>query len=265
MITSRHNPSIKLIRSLRQRREREQTGLCFIEGIRIVAEAIQLGATVELLVTAPTLLTSPFGRQVVEEVRRSGIPCLEVSAEVFESFSAKDGPQGLGAVVRQRWQRIVEVVPGGELCWVALESVADPGNLGTILRTGDAVGAAGVILLGQATDPYDPAALRASMGAVFSQRLVRATSEELAQWKQEHNWYVVGTSGAALDDYQAVTYPAPLVLLMGSEREGLSPQLRALCDGLVSIPMVGRSDSLNLAVSTGVVLYEIFNQRRRGK
>jgi TrmH family RNA methyltransferase len=124
------------------------------------------------------------------------------------------------------------------------------------------VGAAGAILLGPTTDPYDPAALRASMGAIFSQRLVRATFDEFAAWKRGAPYAVAGTSGAAPHEYRAVAYPRPLVLLMGSEREGLSPQQQALCDLLVSIPMVGRSDSLNLAVATGVVLYEIFQQRR---
>jgi TrmH family RNA methyltransferase len=168
----------------------------------------------------------------------------------------------LGAVLKQRWERLADVRVGDELCWVALESIADPGNLGTILRTCDAVGAGGVILLGASTDPYDGAALRGSMGAIYNQRLVRASWDEFVRWKQQHGYTVVGTSDKAATDYQSMRYKAPLVLLMGSERQGLSAEQQAACDAMVSIPMTGRSDSLNLAVATAIVLYELFNQKR---
>jgi TrmH family RNA methyltransferase len=148
---------------------------------------------------------------------------------------------------------------------VALSSIQSPGNLGTLLRTADAVGAAGVILLGDGVDPYDPAAVRASMGAIFSQRFVRASTRELAAWKRRSGALLVGTSPAAPTDYQALTYPPSLVLFMGHERQGLSPEEQALCDELVRIPMVGSSDSLNLAVATSVMLYEVFNQHRAGR
>ena len=262
LISSHSNARVKQVRALRQRKERERTGLFFVEGIRLVGEAVQTDAELETLVVAPELLTSVFGQGLVERQRWKGVACLEVTAEVFESISAREGPQGIGAVVRQQWAALADVTPGDELCWTALVAVQDPGNLGAILRVSDAVGGAGVILVGASTDPYDPAAVRGSMGAVFSQRLVRATFEELSAWKAASPFAVVGTAGDAPHDYQAVGYPRPLILLMGSEREGLSPQQRAVCDILVRIPMVGRSDSLNLAVATGVVLYEIFNQRR---
>ena len=262
MISSRNNPAVKQIRGLRQRKEREASGLYFVEGIRIVAEAVQSGAPIEQIVVAPDLLASPFARDLVQQQRQAGVPCLEVTADVFETLSAKEGPQGLGAVLRQHWDLIDDVRIDQELCWVALHAVADPGNLGTILRTADAVGAGGVMLLDHCTDPYDPAALRGSMGAIFGQRLVRAQWNEFVAWKQEHSYAVVGTSDAATTDYQALRYASPLVLLMGSERQGLNVQQQSICDAVVRIPMVGRSDSLNLAVATGVVLYEILNQRR---
>ena len=164
IIASQSNAKIKEIRSLRQRKEREQTGLAFIEGIRIVAEAITLPGAVKMLVVAPELLTSTFGQEIVQAQKQSGTPCLEVTAEVFKSISLKDGPQGIGAVVYQRWESLARVRLSDERCWVALDAVQDPGNLGTILRTADAVGAAGAILLGNATDPYDPGAVRASTG-----------------------------------------------------------------------------------------------------
>jgi TrmH family RNA methyltransferase len=140
-----------------------------------------------------------------------------------------------------------------------------PGNLGTILRTCDAVGGAGLILVGPATDPYDPAAVRASMGAVFSQRLVRASREELAAWKRRHTCLVVGTSPAAAAHYRTVSYRPPVVLCMGSEGHGLSQDLKALCDVMVRIPMVGRCDSLNVGVAASIVLYEIEHQHRAGR
>ncbi len=262
IISSLSNPKIKQIRSLRNRKEREQTGLAFIEGIRIVAEASETPGAIEMLVVAPELLSSQFARELVEAQKMQGIACLEVTADVFKSLSLKEGPQGIAAVIRQRWEALehVRLDLDNEFCWVALDAVQDPGNLGTILRTCDAVGCSGVMLLGRSTDPYDPTALRASMGAIFSQRLVKANFEEFAAWKQQHQYPVIGTSGAATIDYQSISYHFPTILLMGSERQGLSPEQQAICDVMVRIPMVGRSDSLNLAVATGVVLYEMFRQ-----
>jgi TrmH family RNA methyltransferase len=263
LISSRANAAIKQIRALQTRKEREQTGLFFVEGIRLVTEAVQVGAAVVQGVVAPDLLKGSVGRATVAALRAQGVPCLAVTPDVFTSLSGKEGPQGLGAVVRQRWEPLAAAGSGMGLGWVALDAVQDPGNLGTILRTGDAVGAAGVILVGPTTDPYDPAAVRASMGAIFTQRLVRATWAEFAAWKREVDITLTGTSDKAAADYQAVRYRLPLVLFMGSERQGLSPEQQAACDQMVRIPMVGRSDSLNLAVATSVILYEIFNQQRR--
>lgn len=262
LISSPSNPAIKQMRALRTRKERERTSACWVEGIRIVAAAIQRGAAIERLVVAPDLLTSPFARELVAAQQARGTASTEVTAEVFATLSSKDGPQGIGAVVRQQWTALDQVAPGDALCWIALDAAQDPGNLGTILRSADAVGAAGVMLLGHAADPYDPAALRASMGAVFAQRLVRTSFDDLLRWKTHHHATLIGTSDAAPSDYHTVRYPLPAVLLMGSEREGLSPAQQAACDLLVNIPMTGYSDSLNLAVATAIMLYELFNQRR---
>lgn len=260
-ITSSSNPRIKEIRALRQRKERAQSGLAFIEGIRIVADALHHPGTVRALIVAPDLLTSTYAQELVQQA--ADVESIEVSAEVFQSLSLKDGPQGIGAVIHQRWESLdaVRLTKNG-FCWVALDAVQDPGNLGTILRTCDAVGCTGVMLLGHSTDPYDPTALRGSMGAVFSQRLVRASYDSFVTWKERHDYMIVGTSDAATDDYTKAPYRFPLVLLMGSERQGLAPALQDACDLTVSIPMVGQSDSLNLAVATGVMLYELFNRRR---
>lgn len=271
MITSLANEKIRAIRKLHERKARQESGLFTIEGLRIVAEALEQAEAgrvkIETLVVAPELLKSSFGRDLVAEQASKGAAVLEVSAEVFDRISLKEGPQGLAAVVQQRWlplrdARLAENRVMGSRTWVALDAVADPGNLGTILRTHDAVGGQGVILLDQSTDPYDPSSVRGSMGAVFTQRLVRASFEEFAEWKRSYGYPVIGTSDKARVDYHAFRYPQALVLLMGSERQGLQEHHLALCDEVVSIPMLGKSDSLNLAVATAVVLYEILNQRR---
>lgn len=260
IISSHTNFRIKQIRNLRNRQERERSGLFFIEGIRPVAEAIQMKAEIEALVIAPDLLRSQFGQEIVQAQREQGISQIEVTSDVFKSISLKEGPQGIGAVVRQRWESLESIRLLNKSYWVALDAAQDPGNIGTILRTGDAFGNTGLILLGNSADPYDPTALRASMGAVFSQHLVKASFSEFAQWKQHHNYTVIGTSGAVSNNFREVSYHAPLILLMGSERLGLSSEQQSVCDIMIKIPMIGRSDSLNLAVATGIALYEIFHQ-----
>jgi TrmH family RNA methyltransferase len=228
-----------------------------------VTDAVSSAFDIETIVVAHELLNSQFALGLVDDVRVRGVPILEVTTEVFNALSFKEGPQGLGAVVRQRWERLPAAYPENAHYWIALEGVQDPGNLGAILRTADAVGAGGVILLGQSTDPYDPSALRASMGAIFWQAVIRSSPAELERWRRQHNVYLVGTSDKADTDYTRAQYRLPLILLMGSERLGLSRAQQELCDVVVRIPMVGKSDSLNLAVATSLMLYEIFNRQRR--
>ncbi|MDQ5823992.1 MAG: RNA methyltransferase [Chloroflexota bacterium] len=181
----------------------------------------------------------------------------------MHSLAMADDPQGIGAVVHQKWLPLERVRLGGKLCWLSVDEIHSPGNLGSILRTSDSVGGAGIILLSDSTDPYDPATVRASMGALFSQRFVRTTPDALAHWKEPRQWQMVGTSPHATLDYHEAQYgDTPTILLLGNEQKGLSEQVQALCDLVVRIPIVGRSDSLNVAVATGVILYELFNQRR---
>jgi TrmH family RNA methyltransferase len=290
LITSQTNRKVAAIRRLRGRREREATGLFLAEGIRIVVEAVQLGADIETLIVAPELLRSDLGRDLVLSRRAAGAACLEVSAPVFASLSGKDGPQGLAAVIRQRWaslteadgeQAVPDVVPSGPVgadpahanpaeadpaLWVALESVQDPGNLGTIIRTSDAAGGRGVILLGDGTDPHDPAGVRASMGSLFSQRIAKTSLSGLTAWARRCGATLIAASGQADLAYDAPdlgpAYSGPVVLFLGSERSGLLAEQVAVCDQAVKIPMAGRCDSLNLAVAAGVLLFEIRRRRR---
>jgi TrmH family RNA methyltransferase len=257
-ITSRANPRIKQIKRLLQRRDRDETGLFFAEGLQLVSEALAMGAEVEALVVAPELLSA---EQAALVDSYASLPRLEVTAEVLNSISPKDGHQGLAAVIRQRWARLADLRLDGDAIWIALDQIGHPGSLGTILRVSDAVGGRGVILIGDSSDPYDPVAVRASLGAVFSQQLVRATFEEFAAWKSMQGAFVLGTSPRAEADYRQAQYRLPLVVLMGS-RLGLTGGEQAICDMMVRIPMAGRVDSHHVAVAAALVLYEASDRQR---
>lgn len=263
MITSFTNPTVKALRKLEQKKYRQQSGTFFIEGLRIVGEAVQTRAPIKALVVAPDLLISEFGRSLLADPSLADVEKIEVSAEIYEKLAHKQGPQGIGAIVKQSWQDLAAIQLAADDLWVALDAVADPGNLGTIMRTADAVGARGIILLEHSTDPYDPAAVKASMGAIFSLALASAAWDDFQPWQKQEKALLVGTSDHGATDYQQIHYRRPLILLMGSERHGLPDEMMAACDHLARIPMAGRSDSLNLAVATAVMLYEIFNQSRK--
>jgi TrmH family RNA methyltransferase len=263
MITSTANEQIKTIRKLREKKYRQETNSFYIEGIRIVREAMNYPERIQTLLVAPELLQSVSAEEALVEVTSKGVPLLEVSKAVFESFGLKENPVGLAAVVKQTWKELAKVKPDEMGLWVGLDSIADPGNLGTIMRTMDAVGANGIFLIDDCTDPYDPSAVRGSMGALFSIDLIKTTSGQIANWKDAKKVLAFGTSDAAKVDYQNVNYPENMILMMGSERQGLNQELMRSVDEMVAIPMAGKSDSLNLAVATAVTLYEIYNQRRK--
>lgn len=262
MITSHANPRVKAARALRERKARQENGLFLAEGIRLAAELLEAEAEVETLFWSSSLLTSGFARDLVEKAGKKGIPTEEVSAEVFQSLAAREHPQGIALVVRQRWTRLDELCSEPGKPWVALEEPADPGNIGTILRTADGAGGAGLILIGNSADPYDPAAVRASMGAVAVLPIVRCGLEDFLHWTEQSGTPVVGAADSAETDFHAYRYPAEMALLLGSERQGLSSQAWGACTARVAIPMLGKADSLNLAAAAAVLLYEILNQRR---
>ncbi len=167
-------------------------------------------------------------------------------------------------MIRQKWANLTNLSGIDTGIWVALESVQNPGNLGTVLRTCDAVGAKGLILLDHSTDPYDPAAIKASMGAIFTVPVFKADLSVLEQLLEQNPAInTIGTSDKADLDCFEFDYPDPLLLLMGSEREGLSAPYQKLCQSMLSIPMEGDLDSLNLSVATGVMLYQIYSQHRK--
>ena len=258
MITSRKNAKIKLARALRQRKHRDASGLFLVEGIRHVGEAVEARAHIDAIYYAPELLTSQFAQDLIERQSAHGLPCYAVAADVFDSLAEKENPQGILAVVHQGRLSLSGLSPRKFPWGVAVVAPQDPGNVGTILRTIDAVGASGLILLENSVDPYHATAVRASMGALFWLPVVTASFVEFAAWARENRYHVYGTSAHAQRDYREVgVYRTPLVLLMGSEREGLADDQAAICEQLLRLPMKGKVTSLNLAVATGVMLYEV--------
>jgi TrmH family RNA methyltransferase len=261
-ITSPSNPLIKEIRKLRNKKERDRSGTFYVEGIRAVGEALRTGQKIENIIYCPELLDSNFGNQLVSDQPDDFEGLFEVTAEVFNSFSLKQGPQGLAAVVHQVWSTLDDVSMDRGI-WMALESIQDPGNLGTILRSLDAAGGKGVILLGQSTDPYHPSAVRASTGAIFSQKLIRTDLHSFQEWKSGTGYPVIGTYCGDVKPYRDYNYPQDLIVMMGSEQKGLQEEHLSLCDDLVTIPTSGSVDSLNVSVAASIVLFEIFHQMGR--
>ncbi len=261
LITSRTNPLVKELRALAQKKERVRRGEFLVEGIQPVLQALASGADVRLLVVAPDLLTSAVAQQAVLDHLRGGGSVVQVSPAVLESFTEREHPSGLAAVVGipRRTLRELEVRP--DSIFVALYEVGNPGNLGAILRTADAVGASGVIQVGAATDPYAPAAVKASRGTLFTVPLVQLDSPEpLLEWCRSQPLRVFTATDQAEQDLWGADFQTPLVLVFGSEGAGL-PDALALAGVQVRIPMQGQVDSLNLAVAGGVLLYEV--KRRR--
>lgn len=259
MITSKSNPVIKSIRKLNFRKYRELTDLFYIEGVRILAEALASDWLIKDIVFAPDLLRNDYSKELLADARKKNISIIEVDENVFKSISVKEGPKGLAAVVQRKWSPLSSIIDKKGI-WVALDRIQDPGNLGTIMRTAEAVGAKGIILVDNCTDPFDITSVRASMGAIFSLSLIKTDSMELIQFLKKTDFLLIGTSDKASVDYRRINYDQNSILMMGSEREGLSNNLITACNHLVFIPMTGKSDSLNLAVATAVCLFEIQNQ-----
>lgn len=256
IISSHANQLIKKIRKLRLSKYRNASGEFFIEGAKFVSEAMECGWDIQHLVVAPEMIKSEFANKIIATASSGGIEIIEVSNSVFDTIASKDLVQGIGATVRIQPRQELPTMKKNDL-WVCLEGVQDPGNLGTILRTSDAAGANGVILIGDCVDQYDPSVIRSSMGAFFCQPIIKASLGEIENWKKKHRVTCVGTSDQATTMYDNVPYALPTLIMMGSEREGLSNKTSSVCDMFVGIPMMGRCDSLNLAVATGIMLYEV--------
>jgi len=257
-ITSLQNERVKAIRALELRKVRKQTKLFVAEGASILITAREHGFVPETLVFQAGTAESGITRGLVDWALREGVECLEATEAVLGKLASKDNPQNMLAVFRQRWAPPPDTskVAVADL-WLALEEVRDPGNLGTIIRTVDAVGASGVILIGNCCDPYARECVRATMGSVFAVPLVKMTREAFLSWRAGWKGDVIGTHLDGLEDFRKVQPSGPALLVMGSEGPGLSDALAKMCTQVVKIPMAGQLDSLNLAVATGLVLYQM--------
>jgi TrmH family RNA methyltransferase len=266
VVTSAANPVAKRMRMLATRKFRQREGAALAEGIQPVWQAVEAGAPVEALIFAPDLLRYQPAIEMVLEQERRGVRVVRLSGELFQRLSDRDGAAGLAAIVGQRLTPLRELPAGHQgsgTTLVALHEIASPGNLGTVIRTADAAGARAVILIGATADPYDPAAIKASMGAIFSMPVARvAGSDEFFAWADGRDLAVVTTSARAKQSVWEARYPDPLVLMMGSEGPGLAGADLRRGRLQVSIPMTGTAESLNLAVAAGVVLFEVVRQRR---
>jgi len=241
----------------RDRRYRDTHGCFFVEGVRNVVSAVDYGYPIEALLYSERLLTSPIARKLVRRLKRAGVPFARVSPEQFRSISRAERASGVAAVLGQNLQRLQHIAPGDAPCWVVLTHVRAPGNFGTLVRTSAAAGGAGFILLGGSIDPFDPAVVRASMGALFQQTLVRASVDQLREWARQHELLIVGASPDGAVDYDQVRYTRPTLLILGEERGGLTAEQRALCQQIVRIPMAAGADSLNLGVAGSLLMYAV--------
>lgn len=260
-ITSLTNPLVKEIRGLALPKNRKASGLFVAEGMKLVADGLETGWTIRMLVHSDLVAGQKLVRRLSDRTRAHGGRVLVVSEAVLAKIARRDNPQTVIGVFEQRLTPLASIKPANDDIWVGLEEVRDPGNLGTILRTIDAVGAKGAILIGQSVDPFSIEAVRATMGSIFHIDLARTTSAEFENFCNRWPGSVVGTHLSARLDYRQAGYRSPVLLMMGSEQSGLSPEIASACNTLVKIPMAGRADSLNLAVATGVMLFEIARER----
>jgi RNA methyltransferase, TrmH family len=237
---------------------RDSSRLFFVEGVRNFIAAADNRCSIHALFYSEKLLKQPVARMLVRRLMRAGVSFARVTPEQFRIVSGTERASGIGVVLRQRVLGLEQVNPDDRLCWTVLGRVRSPGNFGTLLRTSAAVGGGGFILLDQSVDPYDKTVVRASMGALFNQKIVRANFEQLRQWLRTHRLQVIAASPDGAVDYDKICYTRPAVLMLGGERKGLSKDQRLICDRVIRIPMVGGMDSLNLSVAGSLLMYQVF-------
>ncbi|MGE0238177.1 MAG: TrmH family RNA methyltransferase [Parvibaculaceae bacterium] len=243
IITSAQNPTIKFIRALDQKKHRQQTGLFVAEGARALERARLAGIV-------PDYVLSVAGPQDWGQARD-----IRVSEAVMARLSQQNNPAGLIGVFKQS-AILAAFAPGAKDVAIGLEDIRDPGNLGTIIRTADAVAVRHVVLVGESCDPFSPEAVRATMGSLFGITLTRLATAKFMAMLDEWTGEIVATAADAAADFRR-PYGRPTLLLMGSEGGGLSPALAAKANVSVRIPMPGAAESLNVATASALMLYEI--------
>jgi len=259
-VSSFSNPLVKHARGLREKKQRRAEGLFLAEGLRILTEAREAGVLPERIFFADG--SHRLVGTLVEAVEAAGGEAIETSEDILHKISGKENPQAVIGIFRQFDTKLTGIDRSAAPLWIVAQALRDPGNLGTILRTGDAVGAGGLILIDDCVDPFSVEAVRASMGALFTQKIAAARWDDFLVWLRGGPGQLVGTSLNTDHDYQGPRYEAPTFLLVGNESQGLPATYETECDLLVKIPMLGKADSLNAAVATAVMAYEVLNQRR---
>ncbi|NBU27658.1 MAG: RNA methyltransferase [Caulobacteraceae bacterium] len=259
-VTSLTNDTVKAARALHMRKARDESGEFLAEGLKIIIEAVDQGVAPRVLMFGRAAANHPLLIRAAEATMNSGGEVIEVTPEILEKIARRDNAQPALAIFRQSFRTLDEIEPESNGCWVGLQQVRDPGNLGTVVRTIDAAGGGGVILIGDCCDPFSVEGVRATMGSIFAVPLIKATVEEFLTWRANWPGSVVGTLLSATTDYRKAIYESPTLILMGNEAQGLPPELAKACDVNVKIPMRGRADSLNLSVATGIMIYGVTNQ-----
>ncbi len=260
-VTSASNPIIKQIRGLALKKNRDQEGLFMAEGLKLVTDALEAGWQIDTLIHARQVNEQPHLQAVAVNARSKGANILIVSDKILASISRRDNPQMVIGVFRQRWHTLEEIAQnlkaGGDVL-LALDRVRDPGNLGTIIRTADSAGIRGIVLIGETTDPFSMEATRATMGSIFQVPLARIDEKAFIRWSAGFKGRVAGTHLKGAVDYRSIDWQEkPAVIVMGNEQQGLTEELAKACSDVVIIPMTGLADSLNLAIATGIMLFEV--------
>jgi TrmH family RNA methyltransferase len=256
-VTAFSNTTVKRLRSLRDKKTRRAEGLFLAEGLRIIAEAKDSGQLPQIIAFSGEGAKHPLAAEIISATEAAGGEAIETSAEILSKMSGKDNPQMLLGAYRQPELSLEQIDRSQSPLWIVAQALRDPGNIGTILRTGDAAGAGGLILIDDCADPFSVEAVRASMGALFTQQIAAARWPEFLTWLRSGQGQLVGTSLKATHDYLEAEYRQPCFLLIGNEQQGLPTKYEAECDLLVKIPMAGRADSLNAAVAAAVMAFQV--------
>jgi TrmH family RNA methyltransferase len=256
-VTAFSNPTVKLLRSLRDKKARRAERLFLAEGLRIIAEAKDSGRLPEIIAFSTEGARHPLAAEIIAAAEANGSDAIETTPDILSKMSGKDNPQMLLGAYRQPDTSLDRIDRSSAPLWIVAQALRDPGNIGTILRTGDAVGAGGLILIDDCADPFSVEAVRASMGAIFTQEIAAARWAEFIAWLRLGEAQLVGTSLKASHDYLEAEYRRPCFVLIGNEQQGLPSEYEAECDLLVKIPMAGRADSLNAAIAAAVMAFAI--------
>ncbi len=257
-ITSTGNDLVKLMRSLERKRSRKEAGLFIAEGARHAEEALHYGWEPVSALTSQAMLERESAKPLLRRLAEQGARVVTTNERVLGAIARKDNPQTLITAFRQRSAALDDLKVDGARRWVALYEVRDPGNLGTILRTADATGVDGVILIGTCCDPFSPETVRASMGSVFAVPFIETSTESFWAWVGASDAQVTAASMRGAVSTEAHSYSERAVILMGNEQAGLPEAMEARCDQLVRLPMQGRADSLNLACASAVMMYDVW-------